>query len=74
MSNLTSIFLVSKRFFIMAIFFVGINNSFSAPNSDFDALDKTLAKLISFQTVSDNKKLNQEALDWVKKELQGLPL
>lgn len=38
------------------------------------ALDKTLATLVSFKTIPSDTNSNQQALDWVQKQLEGLPL
>jgi len=37
-------------------------------------IEKTLAKLISFKTVSQDQEENQRALDWIKSQIEGLPL
>lgn len=39
-----------------------------------NALDQTLAALVSFETLSSQKDLNRQALKWVQEQLVGLPL
>ncbi len=65
--------------FLLAVALIAISAHYSylhagTNSKNIDDLDNTLTKLVSFQTVSDNKKANQEALEWVRSELQGLPL